>query len=556
MILRAGMGRRHEKGLKKDENLRKLPHSLNPGPEMNGASPQVLRFEGHVLDPARRSLTRGGRPITLRPQAMEVLCYLARHPGRAVSKAEIFGAVWPGISVTDDSLAQCIAEIRRVLQDGHRRIIKTVPRLGYLFAGVLSGSEGDEMHSSSGFETARSASAAPLDDRPLLAVTPFSDLSGGPERAGLGDGITEDLITILSRIRWLSVVRGGPAFATPARASGHELVRELGVRYALQGSVRRAADRLRINAHLFDAGTGVCLWSEHYDRRLRERLAVQDEIAGLVAAAIEIQVLTSEGARALMRPADVLRPWEIVARARTHFAKVAKAEAATAIALLEALVEVQPHYAPARSLLGLCLVTAAHMGWIARDQGLPPGRGHAICALELDEGDPWAHIALGYWAMMERRTDESIAAFRQAVQLNPHSAVSHSHLSRCLAFAGRHREAIEHGEEAVRLGPSDPQKAFFLGGIAVANYAAGRFDEAVRWSIEAQRLRPGFQGSRRMLCASLALARRTNEARSLLRLLRRDQPQLSMDWLQANVPYQTAGLIERYQDGMWTAGLR
>jgi hypothetical protein len=138
----------------------------------------------------------------------------------------------------------------------------------------------------------------------------------------------------------------------------------------------------------------------------------------------------------------------------------------------------------------------------------------------------------------------------------PHSAASHSHLSRGLAFAGRHREAIEHGEEAVKLGPFDPQKALFLGGIAVAKHAAGRFDEAVHWSIAAQRLRPGFQGSRRMLCASLALAGRTDEARSLLRMLRRDQPQLSIDWPTANVPYQTAGLIERYQDGMWKAGLR
>src|SRR5262245_26920499 len=216
---------------------------------MKDASPQLLRFEGHVLDPARRSLARGGRPLTLRPQAMEVLCYLARHPGRAVSKAELFEAIWPGISVTDDSLVQCVAEIRRVLHDGHRRIIKTVPRLGYLFAGVLSGSEEDEMHSSSG--TARSASAAPLDDRPLLAVTPFSELSGGPGRTHLGDGITEDLITTLSRIRWLSVIRGDAAFASLWRASGsRERVREFGVRYALQGSVREDVDRLRVNAHL------------------------------------------------------------------------------------------------------------------------------------------------------------------------------------------------------------------------------------------------------------------------------------------------------------------
>jgi tetratricopeptide (TPR) repeat protein len=158
--------------------------------------------------------------------------------------------------------------------------------------------------------------------------------------------------------------------------------------------------------------------------------------------------------------------------------------------------------------------------------------------------------------MMERHTDESIAAFRRAVELNPNSAAARSHLSRGLAFAGLHGEAIEHGEAAIRLAPFDPQKALFLGGIAVAKHAAGRFDEAVHWSVEAQRLRPGFQGSRRMLCANLALAGRADEARAVLSSLRRDQPELSMSWLTANVPYQTSRLIERYQDGMWKAGLR
>jgi tetratricopeptide (TPR) repeat protein len=300
----------------------------------------------------------------------------------------------------------------------------------------------------------------------------------------------------------------------------------------------------------------MCLWSEAYDRRVRERLAVQEEIAGRVAAAFEGEVFTAEGAGALSQPAAALRPWDLVVRARSLFARVTKADTTTAIALLKELANVRPDYAPAQSLLGLCLVNAAHMGWIARDEGLLPGREHAIRALALDDRDSWAHIALGYWAMMERHTDESIAAFRRAVELNPNSAAARSHLSRGLAFAGLHGEAIEHGEAAIRLAPFDPQKALFLGGIAVAKHAAGRFDEAVHWSVEAQRLRPGFQGSRRMLCANLALAGRADEARAVLSSLRRDQPELSMSWLTANVPYQTSRLIERYQDGMWKAGLR
>jgi TolB-like protein/Flp pilus assembly protein TadD len=380
-----------------------------------------------------------------------------------------------------------------------------------------------------------------MRDRPLVAVARFSDLSR--EHAPFADGLAEDLLTALCRIRWLAVAGRD---ATPGSA----------VRYQLQGSVRHTGERVRINVHIFEAATGVCLWSEAYDRRVRDRLAVQEEIAGRVAAAFESYVFTAEGAGALLQPAAALRPWDLVVRARSLFARVTKADTTTAITLLKELVNVRPDYAPAQSLLGLCLVNAAHMGWIARDQGLPSGREHAVRALALDDRDSWAHIALGYWALMERHTDESIAAFRRAVELNPNSAAARSHLSRGLAFAGLHGEAIEHGEAAIRLAPFDPQKALFLGGIAVAKHAAGRFDEAVHWSVEAQRLRPGFQGSRRMLCANLALAGRTAQARALLGSLHRDQPGLSMSWLTANVPYQTSRLIERYQDGMWKAGLR
>src|SRR4051794_26133553 len=165
------------------------------------------------------------------------------------------------------------------------------------------------------------------------------------------------------------------------------------------------------------------------------------------------------------------------------------------------------------------------MGWIDRDQGLLAGREHAVRAIALDDYDSWGQIALGYSAMMERRTEESIAAFRRAVNLNPSSAAAHSYLSHGLAFAGQDREAIEHAEEAIRLSPLDPEMAMFLGGIAVAHYTAERYAEAVRYSSELLRLRPGFQGAQRMRCASLAQLGRVDAAREFLETVQRDQPQ-------------------------------
>jgi tetratricopeptide (TPR) repeat protein len=195
------------------------------------------------------------------------------------------------------------------------------------------------------------------------------------------------------------------------------------------------------------------------------------------------------------------------------------------------------------------------MGWVDRDQGLRSGHQHATRAIALDDCDSWGYMALGYWAMMERRTEESIAAFRRAVSLNPNSAAAHAHLSHIFAFDGRDREAIEHGEEAIRLSPLDPEMAWFLGAMAIAHYTAGRFSDAVRCTTEALRLRPGFYGAQRMRCASLAKAGLLDEARMLLATVRREQPKLSIDWIRANVPYQTPQLMDQFLDGMRKAGL-
>jgi TolB-like protein/DNA-binding SARP family transcriptional activator/Flp pilus assembly protein TadD len=400
------------------------------------------------------------------------------------------------------------------------------------------------------------APSLPLPDRPSIAVLPFANMSGDPDQEYFADGISEDLITGLSHIHWLFVIARNSTFVYKHRAVDvKQVARELGVRYVLEGSVRRTGKRLRISAQLIDAMTGGHHWAERYDRELGDIFAVQDEITRSVAAAIEPRLLAAEGVRALSRSADDLGAWDLVARAQTHFWRLTRPDYERAIDSLEQAVDMHPEYAAARSLLGFCLVFAAHMGWIDRERGLLSGREHANRALALDDRDPWAHIALGYWAMMERRTGDSIAAFRRAVGLNPNSAAAHSHLSRGLAFAGQDREAIAHGEDAIRLSPLDPEMALFLGAIAVAHYAAGRYPEAAQYTTEALRLRPGFQGAQRLRCASLAQAGRFDEARSFLATVRREQPQLSIDWIRESVPYQTPQLMECFLDGMRKAGL-
>jgi len=538
-------------------------------------------FGGFRFD-ARTGELRGDRKqAKLTPRAAAVLTMLAERPEKLVFKQELFEQVWGGLAVSDDALTSCIHELRQALGDDARapRYIETRHRRGYrLMEPVTVVSEGAGLPGRAIAPPPQSSSlvgqvadvgaldaahtghrhgwSLPLPDRPSIAVLPFVNMSGDPDQEHFADGITEDLITGLSRIRWLFVIARNSTFQYKGKYPDIRVVgRELGIRYVLEGSVRHQGKRLRASAQLVDAETGGHHWAEKYDRKLDDIFAVQDEITRSVAGAIEPRLLAAEGLRALARSTADLDAWEQVARAQAYFWRMTLADHQAATGILERAVEAHPDYAPARSLLGFRMVFATHMGWVDREHGLTAGHQHAIRAIALDDRDPWGHIALGYWAMMERRTEESIAAFRRAVGLNPNSAAAHGYLGHIFAFAGQDGEAIEHGEEAIRLSPLDPEMAFFLGGIAVAHFAADRFVEAVRYTTEALRLRPGFQGAQRLRCASLAQAGRISEARAYLPTVQRDQPQLSIDWIRASVPFQTQQLMERFLEGMHKAGL-
>jgi TolB-like protein/Flp pilus assembly protein TadD len=523
-------------------------------------SGRALTFGRYQLEPLR-GLKSGGRNVHLTPKALALLSFIAERPGEVITKDELFGAVWPEVAVGDAALVTCIQELRRALRDNARRprYIETLHRRGYRFVGKTAVARFPAAIDTAALDSAASdnhARALPLPNRPSIAVLPFANMSDEPDQEYFADGISEDLITGLSRIHWLFVIARNSTFVYKNRAVDvKQASRELGVRYVLEGSVRRAGKRIRISAQLIDAVTGCHHWAERYDRELGDIFAVQDEITRNVVAAIEPRLLAAEGIRTLSRSSDDLGAWERVARAQTQVWRLTRADYETAINGLTQAVEMYPDYAPARSRLAFRLLFAAHMGWVDRDYGLLTGREHAIRAVALDDSDSWGHTALGYLGMMERRTEESIWAFRRAVELNPNCAAAHGDLSRGLAFAGQDREAIEHAEHAIRLSPLDPDMALFLGGIAVAHYGAGRYPEALRTSEELLRLRPGFQGAQRLRCASLAQLGRLDEARSFLAILRREQPQLSIGWIRVSVPYQTPQLIERFLQGMRKAGL-
>jgi TolB-like protein/Tfp pilus assembly protein PilF len=387
-------------------------------------------------------------------------------------------------------------------------------------------------------------------DRPTLAVLPFVNMSGDPEQEYFADGISEDIITGLSKLRWFFVIARNSSFTYKGKAVDVKRVaRELGVRYVLEGSVRKSGNRVRITAQLIDASTGNHLWADRYDGDLTDVFALQDEITKKVVAAIEPKLLEAEGIRSQSRSPEDLDAWDMVIRANSLFWRLTKAESEAAIGILKRAVERFPDYAPAQSMLAFALLVSDMVGWA------PAGKPYRIAAdlahraAELDDNDPWAHLALGYLAFVARKTDDAVREFQRALDLNPNFAAAYGYLGYTVVFDGRYEEAIEYFKQAIRMSPHDPIIAFFYTGMCAAHYFALRFDEAVEWGRKSIQQRPGFIAGHRILCASLAQAGRTEELCEEMARLRELQPNISIAWLEEHVPC-TPRAIAHFLDGM------
>jgi adenylate cyclase len=394
-------------------------------------------------------------------------------------------------------------------------------------------------------------------DRPSLAVLPFANMSGDPEQEYFADGISEDILTGLSKLRWFFVIARNSSFAYKGKAVDVKRVaRELGVRYVLEGSVRKGGNRVRITAQLIDAATGNHIWADRYDGDLTDVFALQDEITKKVVAAIEPKLLEAEGIRSQNRSPEDLGAWEMVIQANSLFWRLTKAEGEAAIATLKQAVERYPDYAPAHSMLAFMMLVSGYVGWSVgqREPLVKQAAALAARAAELDDSDPWAHFALGFVAFTRRGTDDAVEQFQRALDLNPNFAAAHGYLGLALALAGRSEEAITHGEQAIRMSPHDPQNAIFNVGLAGAHYLAGRYTEAVGFGRKALQQRDGMTAGHRIYCASLALAGQIDEARAALQRLKELQPNISVAWIEQNVPY-TAGQMPKFLEGMRKAGL-
>ena len=280
----------------------------------------VLRFDRFALDLTRGCLRIGEQDIELPPKPFEVLRYLVTNAGRLVPKQELYEAIWPNISVTDDSLVQCIRELREKLGDEEHRLIKTMPRRGYLFDVPVSARDvpavatSQASTASAGVELL--APALPLPDRPSVAVLPFTNLSDDREQEYFADGIVDDIITELSRFSELFVIARNSSFQYKGNPIDvRRVAGDLGVRYVVEGSVRRVGDRIRIAAQLIDAVTGGHLWAERYDRQIEDVFAVQDEVARSIVVKLAAHVNKAEIERTINKRPETWQAYDYFLRA-------------------------------------------------------------------------------------------------------------------------------------------------------------------------------------------------------------------------------------------------
>ncbi|MGE3744030.1 MAG: adenylate/guanylate cyclase domain-containing protein [Geminicoccaceae bacterium] len=391
--------------------------------------------------------------------------------------------------------------------------------------------------------------------RPSIAVLPFTNMSGDPDQEYFADGISEDIITALSRLRWLLVVARNSSFVYRGKSVDVRMAaRELGVRYVLEGSVRKSGNRLRITAQLIDASTGNHIWADRYDGDLSDIFELQDEITTKVVAVIEPKMLEAEGLRSQARSPSDISAWDLVVSANYRFWRLTRDEVEAAIAVLKDAIRRHPDYAPAHSMLAFFLLFSLYFGAEDIAARIDEAAAHATEALQLDDSDPWAHLARGYHAFTVRRTEEAIDAIQRALDLNPNFAAGHGYLGWALAFDGQVEPAIDHLNQAIRLSPHDPQNAMFNSALAAAHYVAGRYSEAVGFARKAIQLRPGIAGSHRIYCACLAQAGEIEAARAAVATLKVLQPEASLAWVERYVPYRP-GPMALVIEGMRKAGL-
>ncbi len=406
-------------------------------------------------------------------------------------------------------------------------------------------------------DTAPVRPALALPDKPSIAVLPFQNMSADPEQEHFADGMVEEIITALSRMKWLFVIARNSSFTYKGHAADIKQVgRELGVRYVLEGSVRKSANRIRITGQLIDAATGAHLWADRFDGGLEDVFDLQDRVTSSVVGAIAPKLVQAEIDRAKPKPPQSLDAWESFVRGMSLYSQHSDASTKEALGLLDHAIDLDPGYAQAHGLRAVCLAWRAVQGWENRDAAFVEATEGANRAIACDPGELWAHLAQGFIACTNRRDADALGAFGRAIDASPNFAWAHGLMGAAHAFGGRPAQAIECIDRAVRLSPRDIFGEEYQLYYAFAHFQAGRYAEAASAAEWAIQQRPGHPVLYIMAAASYGLMGETGKARRVVAQLTELAPNISASGLEENFIYNRSEDRSRLAMGLRAGGLR
>lgn len=511
----------------------------------------LYSFAECQLDGDRRELRRSGSVVALEPQVFELLTYLVANPDRVLSKDEINQAVWGGRIVSDAALSSRISSARQAIGDDgkNQSLIQTVHSRGFRFIGTVRAIA----------DPARpdAPENAPRE-RPTIAVLPFENLSGNPQEDYFSDGLAADIIAKLARYRWLRLVARNTMLQFKGRAvSIVGIGRETGADYAVEGSVRRAGDRVRVNVELIDAHTGHCKWTESYDRQLKDFFDVQEDIAQTIAARIEPEIGVEERRRiARVSGSRDLRAWECFHLGIAHFFRFTGLDNRRAQELLQKARELDPQFGEAHAWWAYAVV----LGTVYWDTEQTPelldgALAATMRALEIDDRNAVFYALRARIQLARGEYESAIEGNRIAIELNPSFAAAHCGLADSLTYLGRYDEAVERFEKAIALSTNDPQRwAFFTYG-ALALILTRDFERALEWTERASEIPNRQYWTLSHKAVALAYLGRQEEARHALKAAIAEQPKLSLTFARKKMYFlKRAEQVEFYLDGLERAG--
>lgn len=399
--------------------------------------------------------------------------------------------------------------------------------------------------------------ALPLPDKPSIAVLPFNNMSGDSEQEYFSDGITEDIITALSRSPWLFVISRNSSFTYRGSAVDVRIVsRELGVRYILEGSVRKVGNRVRISAQLIDGTLGSHVWAEKYDGELQDIFELQDQITQQVVATVQtqIQIHVDEKAKKLEHP-DI-GTWDLLSRGFKLFYELTNESLAAAEKIVRRAVASAPTSCSAHRLLAAVLFHQVWMGYTSDNQE-PISEAYHLGkkAIGLDEYDEYAHWILGLIQLIRGKRDMAIAELKRAIELNPNCSLAYGSLGTVLSIIGEPDESIRNNEIAIRSNPKDPSIFFRYSGIAMAHFRAGRYTEASQWARKSINRKPSWRIGHAVLASSLVQLNLLEEAKEAVENYLENIPNETISDLRKVLPFKNSDDTRRFEEGLRKAGL-